>query len=242
MEVVDYTALGLARAALAPIGAAEVMLDEDTRGRYQALQLRLDMYDESLVLTRYEHGAAASAYEVSADDVGAAFAGMALNTGLLPRECLFYGRAGGDEYVGVYLPPQVRRLRVKAAQFDGVFAVPLPGMVFTGGGNRYKIFAVKARPSERRERLFRAPAPNVHANGQVCFGDVDVPGCSAETVHAAAGLFFESVFNRDLDDGKSLGHGASVLELWRELEGEAEFPLDDLVRTNFKLEDLWNGK
>ncbi len=58
-------------------------------GHFQTLLARLDLFNEAIVLTRYEEGVERSCFEVGPDELAAAFAGLPIGTGLLPRECLF---------------------------------------------------------------------------------------------------------------------------------------------------------
>jgi len=211
----------------------------DVAGDRQQLRLRLDLFEESIVLTRYDDNRPITCYEVAPDDLAAAFANMPLTTGVLPRDCLFYARRDGPALFGIYIPPGRRTLVAwlepeQKTEFD----VPLPGFVFTGKGSRYCVFAVKHRPGNR-EGLFRAPLPNVFDNGKICPGNVNFPPCSAQTIHKAANMFFASEFNQDLMQGRSAEYQENVFRLWEAIDDQDEFPLDDLVKTHLVLEDLW---
>ncbi|MBN2389915.1 MAG: hypothetical protein JXR84_04285 [Anaerolineae bacterium] len=207
---------------------------------HQELKARLDVYEEALVLTKFEMGAATACYEVAPGDVATAFSGEELLTGVLPEGCLWYRQ--GAEQIGLYLAPQVWRVQLT----QGVLLrTPLPGMVFVGCGSRYRLFAVKQRPSNGTERLFRAPVPNVFDNGEICKGTVPFKTSSVQTIREMMRLFFEdSVFNNHLAVGKIGGekrHLDDVRELWKDLsQAEAtEFPTDELIKTVLRLEDLW---
>lgn len=225
------TAWGLAQAEYEPRG--------ELAQPYQVQQLRLDLYDESIVLTRYAEGIPISSYEVSPEDVAAAFAGAPMSTGLLPPGCVFYTRRGGRERIGVYLPPQVRALTVTAKGEHTTFQVPLPGFIFTGWGSEYNIYAVSEYPARQLAMLYHAPVSNVYENGRICTGDVSFPACASDTVHQAVGLFFESNFNFDLSNGKSRKYDC-VVEMWRDLDKARaqEYPLDDLFRSG-TVNGLW---
>jgi len=218
----QLNALGLAAAGASPAD-----------GTHQSLVLRLDLFQQSIVLTRFDgDGRATSCHEVAPEDVAAALSGVPVSTGLLPRNCLFYARQGREK-LAIYLSSQRRSLATK----ERVYKILLPGMVFVGQGLDYQIFAVKQRPG-KRERLFQAPLPNVNSNGHICRGNADFPACSTNTIHAAVKVFFASEFNSDLSVGKSSRHGKNILDLWAEIEGTEEFPVDDLVPTRLVLEDL----
>jgi len=208
---------------------------------HQTLRARLDVYEEALVLTKFEQGKAMACYEVAPGDVATAFSGEMLATGILPDGCLWY-RQGSREQIGVYLPPQVWRMQLAP---EGIVRTALPGLVLVGCGADYLLFAVKQRPSDGSERLFHAPVPNVFNKGDICKGNVAFPTCSAGTIREVVRLFFEeSAFNNHLASGKVGGekrYAGDVRELWKDLsEAEAvEFPVELLVRTNLKLEDVW---
>lgn len=205
-------------------------------GHFQTLLARLDLFSEGIVLTRYDEGQERSCFEVGPDELAAAFAGLPIGTGLLPRECLFFERRGSDECIGIFVPAEQWTLATE----DGVFDVPLPPLIWVGCGREYRIYAVKQRPGER-EGLFCAPLPNVYHGGKVCQGDVRFPVCSARTIREALALFFGSVFNQHLSANRSKKHHLNVLTLWDELDGESDFPLDDLRRTGETLADLTGG-
>jgi PRTRC genetic system protein B len=197
--------------------------------------LQIDIFEHSIILTEFdERQTPVSCREVSPTDVAAALSGLAFNTGLLPPNCLFYGREGSDEKIIIYLPPQRRVLQVKDRMYD----IPLPALVFVGHQVEYQVFAVKQRPTagNPRERLFHAPFPNVHKNGRICPGTVAFPSCSS--AHEAADLFLDSGFNTHITAGKSERHPEDVLALWEEIEGDDEFPAEDLIKSQFVFSDL----
>ncbi|MBN1815350.1 MAG: hypothetical protein JXA14_26195 [Anaerolineae bacterium] len=217
----------------------------DIAGVSQKPVMRVDIFDESLVVTRYDGGdRAVAVYEVSPLDLASAFSGLAIATGLLPRECLFFSRTGGGERLGIYVPPSRRTLRVQMRGRDRALDAPLPGLVFCGEGTRYLVFAVKHRPVTEDERLFSAPLPNVHPNGHICAGSVSFPACAVRTVDHALALFLESGFNGDLAGGKSRSHGDDVRELLAGLAKKkaGRFPASDLVSTSWMIGDLAAGE
>jgi PRTRC genetic system protein B len=150
---------------------------------------------------------------------------------------LFFERQGNDDRLAIFVPAEQWTL---ATEGQGVFDVPMPPLVWVGCGRKYHVFAVKQWPGER-EGLFRAPFPNVYQNGVVCEGSVAFPVASARTIRAALGLFFESLFNEDLAGGRSKKHQKNVLTLWEELDGRADFPMGDLVKSGKTLADLMGG-
>ena len=169
---------------------------------------------------------------VSALDVAHALAReLELATGLLPRDALWWARTPTGVRVAVWREPRVWAVRLKA-EFGARprrFKLPMPGLVFVCGprGVDPHVFAAAARPRGPRDQLFCCPTYNVFRTGRICTGTHPFPA-DADRVPDA---FFESFFSRtgDTAGGKSRRHPEDVGELWAELDGEAEFPVDDLV-------------
>lgn len=208
----------------------------------QQLKLRLDIFTESMVVTRYAEGVPTIAYEVAPDDVASAFSGQPINTGLLPEGCLFYGRSGGQERLAILLPPSRQQVTAEAKGQIRAYAIPLPWLLVLGQGTTYHIWALPRRPSTLSAPLYHAPLPNVRNDGSICVGSVSFPICTPTTIAQAVDLFFESNFNRDLASGKSRAHYEDVLELWAQLEGAETFNSDDLMPAPENLRRLVEGE
>ena len=201
---------------------------------YARLQARLDLFDDFLVLSKYQHGQLTVQYPVDPTEVAAALSSLNLNSGLLPRECLFWGRVKGQDRLGIYVPPQCWLVSVRdEAQ---TWRVPLPGLVFVGHDYSYSVWAVTQRPVDQRTELYLAPCPNVHPDG-VCRGSAPFPQAGPTTMWQAVDIFFSSKFNRDLANHKSKAYPDSVLDQWRALDqaGAESYPLTDLVKTKLTL-------
>lgn len=231
-DLTQNNALGLAVAGVEPLGIEYK----------QTLKMRLDLFDESIVATRYEDGKATAAHEIAPDDLAAAFAGLPLTTGLLPPGCLFFGRSGSQDRIAIYLPGGRRDLSVEGKRTI-TLSLPLPPLVFAGHGVNYAVYAIKRYPSATSDHLFHAPFPNVHRDGSICPGTVDFPTCTTETIHAAAALFLESRFNHDLSNNKCRSHPKSIVALWRDLakRNVRKFPYSDLIDAGKTICDLLGG-
>lgn len=189
-------------------------------------RVRLDLYEEAVILTRYEGYDRRTSYPVAVDDLVAAFSRVPLSSGLLPANCLFWGRENGQTRIGIYIPG--RRWQLRTA--ERIFHIPLPPLVFSGAGERYQAFAVKRRPTEMPFELFHCPTPNIHPNGVVCRGNTPFPACASDTIEQALNLFLEgSLFNGDLAAGKCRSFPDDVRKLWEQLEGARRFPVGELA-------------
>ena len=212
---------------------------------FQRRVARVDLFEESVYLTRYEEcgSGVASCYEVDPQSLAAAFAGVAMETGWLPRNTLFYRVADGREEIGVYLPAQRRQMTVVG--LDGAATrhdVPLPPLVFVGRGTQYEVYATNAREwPQERERLFHAPLPNVYSDGRICQGGASFPPASPELVYEAVEAFFTRPFNFHLVNRKSQAQPDDVTAMWADAAGGDAWPLEDLIRTHKLLRDVMEG-
>lgn len=197
----------------------------------QTLLARIEVYDESIWI---ENDQAGARYEVEPAGLAAALAGAQGGTGLLPRGTLFVNGAR----IGLWNDSHVWQVQLSGE----LLRVPMPPLVIVGEGRLYRLYAVKQYPGPG-ERLFRAPMPNIHGNGQVCAGSVVFPECSPATMRDALKLIVsESGFNRDLGSGV-VGGEVGLLELWQQWDREEreDFPLELLVATKWKIEEVMDG-
>lgn len=169
---------------------------------------------------------------VSALDVAHALAReLDLDTGLLPRETLWWAKTAAGVRVAVWREPKVWTIRLRE-RYDAPprrLRLPMPGLVFACLPGRQPpfVFAAKTRPAATTEVLFRCPTYNVFDTGRVCTGSHEFPIDPARIPEA----FFESYFSavESTGRGRSRRHPDDVGGLWNELRGRKSFPLDDLV-------------
>ena len=136
---------------------------------------------------------------------------VALSSGMLPTNTLFWGQQANTTTLGIYVPARRWRMQMEKQHYH----LPMPPFVFVGSGMAYKIFAVKKRPSGEATPLYHAPCPNVHTTGGICQGNAPFPDCSPQTIQAALKLFMEgSLFNADLSRGKCRSYPDDVRQLW----------------------------
>ena len=201
---------------------------------YARLQARLDLYQDFVLLSKFQQGQVSQQYLVDPTEVAAALAGVDLNSGLLPRDCLFWGKRDGHDRLAIYLPPKIWLVTVRDEPL--AWRVPLPGLIFCGHDYRYTLWAVMERPTGGHTPLYLAPCPNVHPEG-VCRGSAPFPKAGATSTWQAAGIVCSSKFNRAPSTETSKAYPDCVLDQWRALvEANAErYPLDDLVETRLTL-------
>lgn len=205
----------------------------------QPPRFRLDFYQTAVLLSRWEEDGRLLTYPVSIHDVVSACTSVALSSGLLPANTLFWGQQANTTTLGIYVP--ARRWRMQTAVGSGFetrpYHLPMPPFVFVGRGTAYRIFAVKKRPSGEADPLYHIPCANVHTTGGICQGNAPFPDCSPQTIQAALKLFMEgSLFNADLSRGKCRSYPDDVRQLWAELDGRPRFPLSELIPTQTRLQ------
>lgn len=223
--------------APAPVNALELAARGHGFGAAQSLVARLNIYTESVIYTRFEQGKPVTTYEVDPADVAGVLSGIPINSGLLPRDVIHYGRSGGVESITILLPAATRTLRAPTAKGLEVaeYVVTTPPLVWQGRGANYYLYALKPGGEwpHAESHLFRAPFPNVNAEGRVCRGSVAFPLATTRTIHAAAELFFKSDFNRSLADGSSRQYPKNVVGMWP--KAVEAYPLDDLMPAGLSL-------
>jgi PRTRC genetic system protein B len=194
-------------------------------------EAQIDIYRHAVVLTRRAGGAWRS-YNVAPEGLAQALAGLPLASGLLPPDTLGWGLAHGEPYLVRYVPPQAVVLPVEVARSVTTYQIQTPPLVWAGRGLDYKLYALatQGRPTRADEPLYKAPFPNVYDHAGICWGSADRPQPATPAgLEAALATFFGSQFSLHVDNQKSKKYPATVVALWKELDAETPYPLDDLV-------------
>ena len=177
---------------------------------------------------------------VTVRDVQAAFGGSDVDTGWIGNGVIRCGYcAEGDWFV--YAAPK-QKLSIQVSMSNGKtkkLALPIPVTVMVGVGMQYYLWAVPYNFAPD-SGLCHAPFPNVHGNGAICWGQNTPPKAHHRHAEAAWRLFFESQFNGDLANGKSVKYKSDVRRMLtyvarKKLE---EYPQEDLVRADRSLRTL----
>ncbi len=88
------------------------------------------------------------------------------------------------------------------------------------------VYAALERPVNGKQQLYRAPAFNVFRDGRVCPGSHRFP----EDAGPIPESFFQSFLSLTGDTReRSKQHPDDLKALWEELDGKAEYPVEDLV-------------
>ena len=193
------------------------------------LQTQLEVYGETILLRGFE-GDRTWVRTVSADEIANVFIRhLGFSSGLLPDNALWWNQGETGEVVALWRPPQVWpvALQREAFQPPARLRLPMPGLVFVCSPGRAPwVYAALERPSDPEQQLYRAPAFNVFRDGRVCPGSHRFP----EEVGRIPESFFQSFFSLTGDSqGRSKQHPDNLQTLWEEIDGKAEYPVEDLV-------------
>ncbi|MDD4986251.1 MAG: hypothetical protein PHQ43_10780 [Dehalococcoidales bacterium] len=203
---------------------------EDLKIPHDRLRCRLDFYYHAVELTLFE-GDLVERKMVDAMDVAEALASnLSFSTGLLPPDTLWWRNTRSGPMYAFYVPPQVRKLALqeKAGQPPRRLKLPLPGFIFlcTPGSPPW-VYAVTKRPTKETDIVYKAPLANIFPDGRSCPGNHQYPERVADIVLS----FFMSFFSGTADlVNRSKKFPKNILQLWDELDGKEDFPMDDLVK------------
>ena len=193
------------------------------------LQAQLEVYGETILLRGFEADRN-WVRTVSADEIANVFIRhLGFSSGLLPDNALWWNQGETGQVVALWRPPQVWpvALQREAFQPPARLRLPMPGLVFVCSPGRAPwVYAALSRPTDSEHQLYRAPAFNVFRDGRVCPGSHRFP----EEVGRIPESFFQSFFSLTGDSqGRSKQHPDNLQALWEEIDGKAEYPVEDLV-------------
>ncbi len=193
------------------------------------LQLQLEVYGETILLRGFESDST-WVRTVSADEIANVFTQhLGFSSGLLPQDAVWWNQGETGQVVALWRPPQVWSVALQREAFKppARLRLPMPGLVFVCSPGRAPwVYAAAERPADAEQHLFRAPAFNVFRDGRVCPGSHRFP----EEVGLIPESFFQSFFSLTGDSReRSKKHPENLVELWEELDGKTEYPMEDLV-------------
>ena len=193
------------------------------------LQVQLEVYNETVLLRGFE-GDTNWVRTVSADEIANVFTRhLGFSSGLLPEGALWWNQGETGQVVALWRPPQVRpvALQREAFQPPARLRLPMPGLVFVCSPARAPwVYAALERPTSPEQQLYRTPAFNVFRDGRTCPGS----HCFPEEVGRIPESFFQSFFSLTGDTkDRSKKYPDNLQALWEELDGQAEYPVEDLV-------------
>ena len=182
------------------------------------------------MLLRGHEGETSWVRTVDADNVASALMRhLGARSGLLPPDTLWWKQSSEGIITAVWRSARVwpAALQEKAFEKPRRLRLPMPGLVFLCAPGRPPwVFAAKERPASPDDILYSMPTFNVFKDGRVCPGNHNFP----ERPHCIPESFFESHFSMTGDTARrSRKHPLELIRLWEEIDGQGEYPLDDLV-------------
>jgi hypothetical protein len=199
------------------------------------LLLSLHLYEQSIVLQTHDLRDKAKAYRlIDAHDIANVLAGsLTFGTGILPGDekslnALWWSNSKNGPVTALWYPPGLRRLAVAKEKVEPErYNIPLPGLIFLcRPGTPPWVYAVGRRPTGPKEKIYKAPFPNVYDAGNTCPGSQTY----GQDIKTTPELFLNSFFTGALDQQRTRKYKGELLKMWRELEKKKakEYPLSDL--------------
>jgi PRTRC genetic system protein B len=194
------------------------------------LRARLDFYTDNTVLYLLDKGVITTR-QVSAGDIAlAVLSRITLNSGLLPREALWWKQDRVSAQFALWRPPKIWQVALQEEPFQPArrFRLPMPGLIFIcSPGRAPAVYAAKKRPRSQGEYIYHAPLFNVYQNGTTCAGTARYP----QELEKIPEAFFASFFTKEaFSRGRSQKYPDDLIRLWEEIDGKPRFPLEDLVK------------
>ena len=159
-------------------------------------------------------------------DVSAAFSHASKDSGWLPAGILRVGNTVRGPWFVSYAARQT--VKIILAERGG-FTVPLPATVLFGYRGAYHLLALAGETFSPESVVYKAPFPNLHEDGAICWGNNPVPKVNPAKAPAVWKLFFEAPFTDHLSNGKCKSFPDDVRTLLEKTAGAAEFPVEELV-------------
>jgi len=164
-------------------------------------------------------------------DVQNSLGGADIDTGWIEPGVIRCGYCAEGDWFVYHADAQEKTLQIRMENGKvRKLTLPIPSTVMIGVGRRYYLFAVQGELSAN-SLLADAPFPNIHDSGLICWGQNGVPKAHHRFAGMAWNLFFDSLFNGDLANGKSKKHEGDVRKMLAEVARQKpeRYPVDDLV-------------
>jgi len=162
-------------------------------------------------------------------------------TGVLPPEILYLNPSVNDQVIWFTQPQKISLL------FHADLTIPngeawIPPLLWKASKDSLYLYALngKKRPTAKT-LLFHAPFFNIHEDGLVCMGTVDVAIednlTLEEFVNAWQTYFFQSYFSHAI--GEISPTKGNIVQLWQQqVSSGQKFPLYQLKKTNQTLKKI----
>lgn len=163
-----------------------------------------------------------------------------ISKGLLPENVLYTNTQRG--FALWYTPPQQVNLLFKDELSIPCGTAYVPSLVWKATKNSLWIYALKgnAKPKEATA-LYYAPFFNIHGNGNVCMGNVDIDISRKSSLEdfmtAWEAYFWNSYFSHLIGDVSPVQ--GNIIQLWQQqVNTNKKFPVEVLKKNRKTLKDL----
>lgn len=212
------------------IAAYQWALPEGIKIPADELRVRLDFYEDSIILYLLDKGIITTRM-VSARDIAlAVLSEVPLNSGILPSYALWWKQGRNGVEVALWRPAMVWQVALQAEPFKPAlrFKLPMPGLIFICSPSKPPaIYAAKKRPKSTGDIIYHAPLFNVYRDGSTCPGSHKYP----KDINQIPEDFFTSFFTLAASpSGRSKKYPNNLDALWKELDDKKRYPLGDLVK------------
>lgn len=181
---------------------------------------------EGHYLIRYQENGRWVSKFVTAEDMSAAYTLTEKDTGWIPNRIMRFGSSPRGPW-SVY-STEPREILITLEGDLAPISIPAPRLVLLGIGNTYYLWALKCEDFQRDGVAYKAPFPNVHDDGKICWGSNTPPAATVDKIKDAWKLFFATPFNNHLTNGKSIKYPNDVREMLRDLAIQEKYPVSDL--------------
>lgn len=205
-------------------------LIENTEGLPRdTLKYTLEIFSQDIWLTSHNNDIVYKK-RVSPEEVAYALTrAVTTHSGLLPEQTIAYKQGVNGRQYALFRPAKVWKAKMARSLYEppAEYNIPMPPLMFIcRGGTPPRIYALKDRPQAVTEMAYKAPTLNTFESGLTCAGTHEYP----QRVEVIPESFFESLFSPTADHaGRSARHPLNILDMWQELNGQDEYPLEDLV-------------
>jgi len=205
------------------------------------LMARLDFYRDSILLYVLDKTVTTTRMVSGREVITALLSKVPLGTGILPPDALWWEQSKYGVEVGIWEPPKIWTLALQLEPLKPPerFKIPMPGLIFGCMPARPpRVYAAKRRPKTSRDVVYHAPLFNVFLSGETCQGTHKYPSNILEIPKSFMVSFFTAAANHS---GRSKKYPKDLLDLWKALQGEKKYPMEDLVKVA-NMEDVINAR
>lgn len=200
------------------------------------LTINIDPLEGIFIEEKQANGSSTRKY-VNFEDIEEIFKrNINLDTGILPRNTIYYARENGNHIVVLQRDPEKTEISYHKRGSSEVkkYTVPTPYSIFGFVVKERRIvesFLVASQMPilEMTTQIYQFPFGNVFGDFRICWGRQTLPSIrSPRFLAGLPSLFYAAPFNGDLSDGIFQGYH-NLEHLFEEINGREMFPYNTLL-------------